>query len=244
MFVYILCVHIDAGVTYTRFADYLCANMTHAYSVPTVQATCAGNGTTGFQTLSCLLPTVAQLSKAGPPNFFTTAYGIPVILSAVIGFIGLLFLLKRYNNYQQLRKLPIHRALRAIKVSEARVLDAISKYTYLGNSEDEEGNIAIELAIKRNMNALVLYELSKYILPIHPDTYEPIDESIHQYAWIKLIQKDSNIEAVEIILDTYPVIVRQLSDAKDPTGRTALNLASPKCEQAIRESLYFMKRYE
>jgi serine/threonine protein kinase len=167
-----------------------------------------------------------------------------VVFSAIAFLILLYFLTKQYTRYRKLRKLPVHRTLSSLQISESRVLDAIAKHPFSANIESKSDSLAIELAIKRNVNMVILYELCKICLPFEPESGKSVPISQHQFAWIKLIQKDSNLVAVEIILDSFPSIVRQLSEAEDNLGRTALNLASPKCAQAIRESLYLLKRYE
>lgn len=230
---------VGASITYLEYADSQCANFTGTRTVP-ITKTCS-NTTGGFTSHTCALPKPNDNGTTSQFNLFVT---IPII----VGGIGILLLLffggREYRKYRQLDDLPIHKALRALKVKEANVMDAIIKYPHTVAFEDADGYNAIELAVTRGMSSEILYELCKEGLPFDPETGEPVSDEFHNYAWVKLIQKDSNVEVVDMILDSNPNLVKLLSESKDATGRTALNLASPKCEKVIRESLYFLKQYE
>jgi hypothetical protein len=229
---------VDGVAEYTTYDDLSCKNMSQTWSRP-LSTTCY-NTTGGFVREEC----AATTSSDSNNSISSITVALSVIFS-LIGFIILLyFCIFQYTTYRKLRELPIHRALSALQVSEVQVLEAIAKYPYTANLESKGGDLAIELALKREVSSMIMYELCRLCLPYDSETGDAIPIEIHQYAWIKLIQKDSNLEAVDIILDSYPAIVRQLSESQDSSGRTALNLASPKCAQAIRESLYLMKRYE
>lgn len=227
------------SITYVEYADSLCANYTGTRTIP-ITKTCS-NITGGYSTHTCALAIPNSNGVGAPFNLYVT---IPII----VGGLGLLILLfyggREYRKYRQLDNLPIHKALRALKVKEVDVMDAIIRYPHTVAAEDADGYNAIELAVKRGMSSEILFELCKEGLPFDPESGEPVSDEIHNYAWVKLIQKDVNVEVVDIILDSNPSLVKLLSESKDATGRTALNLASPKCEKVIRESLYFLKQYE
>jgi hypothetical protein len=57
------------------------------------------------------------------------------------------------------------------------------------------------------------------------------------------VQSDKYVKIVETIIDTYIHIAPELADAKDLEGRPAVNLASPLCRRAIKQSTYFFRRY-
>jgi len=64
------------------------------------------------------------------------------------------------------------------------------------------------------------------------------------YAWARVVQADIYISTVRQVLDVFYTLCRELSDCVDENGRSAVNIASPLCRQAIRESMYFLHRYD
>jgi hypothetical protein len=73
---------------------------------------------------------------------------------------------------------------------------------------------------------------------------KPIDPSLHQYAWAKIVQHDKYANIVHDVMNLFPQFASDLAHASDHEGRPCLNIASPKCQAFIKQFLFFLKRYE
>jgi serine/threonine protein kinase len=104
---------------------------------------------------------------------------------------------------------------------------------------------AFDIALKQlDCPSQVLVELFHQSLPIDPESKQHNPPEIHAYFWIRLVQSDNHEDAVRMILKQYHDIARELAYVKDDKGRQAINIGSHLCVVAIKESIYFLGRYE
>jgi hypothetical protein len=67
---------------------------------------------------------------------------------------------------------------------------------------------------------------------------------LHGDIWFTLVQHDSFNSIVESLLEEFYDIAHHLTQVQDSEGRSAVNIASQKNQQALKEEMYFYKRYE
>lgn len=143
-----------------------------------------------------------------------------------------------------LKKLPIHKAIHNGE-SDDTILDLIATEDLACLRErDAAGLSVIDLAIDRLASNEVTLALMRRLLPIDPNTGAIDQANTLVYAWTTLVQYDEYEEVVRSILEDCCNYASLLANTLDENGRAAINIASTICQQAIKESLYFMKRYE
>ena len=102
---------------------------------------------------------------------------IAVSLASLLGaFIFLTY--RKVRRDRKLKDLPVHRVLCAIQITDKKVYEAIEKNYLTVNTEDPEGCVALDLAVKRAMNEKIILALAKYCLPFDPDTLLPVPSKV------------------------------------------------------------------
>jgi hypothetical protein len=145
-----------------------------------------------------------------------------------------------------LSNLPVHRMLESdgnSSLSVGDILEVASTCVPTLSMKDIEGRTVLDLALARGDEELII-GIAQLTLPVNHETKEPVEESIHGYFWVTLIQRDDMARVVESILDRNVGVCNQLSESEDQLGRSAMNIASPACHRLIELSRFFCKRYE
>jgi serine/threonine protein kinase len=143
----------------------------------------------------------------------------------------------------QLLRLPVHRAIYE-KADPDTILEGIEQHGSTLMSKDYDGRTALAAAIACHSDSKVILGLLSLALPFDLVTAAPIGAELHEYSWIKFIQRDEHASVVESVLDEYPQLCMLLGQTEDELGRKAVNIASGECQRVMRESTYLFKRYE
>ncbi len=147
---------------------------------------------------------------------------------------------KRAIN-SRLKELPVHNAL----VKKSRVSELLARIKECGDSVFElvDGKSAMDFALTAESDASVVLALMRIFLPFHANK-EPVDPSIHCFAWAALSQSDQYVSVVQTILEENSSLCFLLANFRDAADRVVLNIASPACREIISRSTYFLKRYQ
>ena len=81
-------------------------------------------------------------------------------------------------------------------------------------------------------------------LPVDELTKTPSSSMHHGFSWVNAVQLDRYESSVIDIMSKYPSLSVELSNAEDVEGRSAVNIASPKCKRVILQFVHFFRRYE
>jgi hypothetical protein len=79
---------------------------------------------------------------------------------------------------------------------------------------------------------------------VNHSTKELVHPELHGHVWFTLVQNDSFNSIVECLLEEFYEIAHDLAQVQDSISRSAINIASQKNQQTLKEALYFYKRFE
>ena len=116
----------------------------------------------------------------------------------------------------------------------------------------ERDNIADSLSAESKTMADTTRSLGKHVitafliesLPVDQVTKAPLSPTLHGFAWVNAVQLDRYEASVFDVLSKFPSLSVELSNAEDNEGRSAVNIASPKCKRVILQFVHFFRRYE
>ena len=139
--------------------------------------------------------------------------------------------------------LPVHQAIIDGR-PEDEVLRAIDEFPLTVLTPDYDGKSAFDWSLEKDAYDQVVLRIVKDHLPVDPVSKAFVSPDLHGYCWSKIVQSAKYASIVEGICEEFVHIAKELSLAKDAEDRPALNISCPACQKIIRESLYFLKRYE
>lgn len=178
--------------------------------------------------------------------------GLPLFL-ILLGTVVYLYWRKssvKYLRKERLRFLPVHKSI-VKQMPAEEVMKRISNNSETISQKDYDGLTAFDLAVdpryerqdSQEQQEIVL-KLVENILPVHPEFKSQRSIDQHGFLWSRIVQSDRHTGVVNEIIDLHRDIAHELAYTVDREGRPVLNIASPLNQFSIRQSLYFLKRYE
>jgi serine/threonine protein kinase/Leucine-rich repeat (LRR) protein len=172
-----------------------------------------------------------------------------IVLLAVVTMCGLGYAYHHFSEIQrQYKDFPVHK-----KIIDGVVLDADFVYSNVQSARRMiDGKTALQLLMDKlpegyEVKEDVLYELVNTSLHFNPDTGDLLeDESEHNYAWGTLVQGNNDLVfgVVQRLLTVYDNYAELLANSVDKLGRKCCDIASPRCREAISQSVMLFRRFE
>jgi serine/threonine protein kinase len=175
-----------------------------------------------------------------------------VVVMAFLGlvvFVGLAwFLWRRRQRNLIYKEFPVHKVILDG--------DTLTEKMVLAHADSARGTVkgktALQLVLDKlsgdfNIHESALFALVDTSLHFNTETGELIeDEALHNFAWGQLVQNDHDIvlAVVERVLAEYDNHAELLADSLDRLGRKCADIASPRCREAINQSVMLFRKFE
>ena len=173
------------------------------------------------------------------------------IIVPIVGFVLLLIAFFVYERLtrekraikRRLQKLPVHAAILA-NMETAQLLTTIAGNLSSVQDQDYYGRTAMRVLLDLETKAedCIVLALMNVSMPFDVVSGQPREN--HGDGWALLVQQDRYASIVDQILDDHSKYNTLLTSATDCNGRSVMNIASPKCRNALEQSTYFLKRFK
>jgi hypothetical protein len=188
----------------------------------------------------------------------STTFNVLYVIPIVIGSLIIFYLVNRFlctsrsvkvfqenekKRGEMLLSLPLHVAVMKKNQSIDEVIKLIESDPTRVHFVDFDNKTAWDWALGVNADPAIVLSMIRNSLPLTMDK-QPVDPVKHRYCWARLVQIQMYADVVRAVLNEYGHAAKELAEATDDQGRTALSIASPGIAKLLRLRTFFYSRYE